>query len=107
MPPLKPDHISPTGDENAAINAGIAADPDAFELDAEWFRNARPAIEVDPDLAAHLRDGSDSPRSARRERVTIILDADIAQHFRSTGSDWQARLNETLRRAVFGTGSRA
>ena len=106
MPPLKPDHISPTGDENAVINAGIAADPDAFELDAEWFRNARPATEVDPDLAAHLRDGSDSPRPGRRERITIILDADIAQHFRSTGSGWQVRLNETLRRAVFGTGSR-
>ena len=106
MPPLKPDHISPTDDENAAINAGIAADPDTFELDAEWFRHARPAIEVDPDLATHLRDASDSPRSARRERITIILDSDIAQHFRSTGSGWQARLNETLRRGVFGTGSR-
>ncbi len=107
MPPLKPDHISPTDDENAAIDAGIAADPDTFELDAVWFRHARLAFEVDPDLATHPRVASDSPRSARRERVTIILDADIAQHFRSTGSDWQARLNETLRRAVFGTGSRA
>ena len=106
MPPLKPDHISPTDDENAAINAGIAADPDTFELDAEWFRQARPAIEVDPGLATHVRDANDSPTAVGRERVTIILDSDLAQHFRSTGSDWQVRLNETLRRAVFGTGSR-
>ena len=106
MPPLKPDHISPTDEENAAINAGIAADPDTFELDAEWFRRARPVNEVDPDLTVPSRDASDSRESLRKERVTIVLDSDIAQHFRSSGSGWQARLNETLRDAVFGTGSR-
>jgi hypothetical protein len=37
MPKLKAGHISPTHDENAGINAGIAADPDARELDAKWF----------------------------------------------------------------------
>ena len=36
--------------EEAAINAGIAADPDTFELDEEWFKEARPAREVDPRL---------------------------------------------------------
>ena len=36
--------------EQAAIDAGIAADPDAFELDDEWFERARPAREVDPGL---------------------------------------------------------
>ena len=36
--------------EQAAIDAGIAADPDAFELDEEWFEQARPAREVDPEL---------------------------------------------------------
>ena len=50
MPKLKPGTISPTPEEEAAINAGIAADPDTFELDAEWFARARPAVEVDPIL---------------------------------------------------------
>lgn len=36
--------------EETAINAGIAADPDTFELDEEWFKEARPAREVDPGL---------------------------------------------------------
>ncbi len=36
--------------EEAAINAGIAADPDTFELDEEWFKEARPAREVHPEL---------------------------------------------------------
>ena len=39
----------------AAINAGIAADPDTFELTPEWFREARPAAEVLPDLVESYR----------------------------------------------------
>jgi hypothetical protein len=48
MPKLKIDHISPTAAEEAAINAGIEADPDARELDDEWFALAKPASEVMP-----------------------------------------------------------
>ena len=49
MPKLKPDTIVPTPEEDAAINAGIAADPDTEELDDAWFARARPASMVDPD----------------------------------------------------------
>ena len=49
MPQLKPGHISPTDEEDAAILAGIAADPDTFELDAEWFATAKAFREVYPD----------------------------------------------------------
>ena len=100
MPPLKPDHISPTDEENAAINAGIAADSDTFELDAEWFKRARPAVEVDPELG---HDTSVTQSSPRKESVTIFLDSDVAQHLRSSGRGWQTRLNKVLRQAVFGT----
>ena len=41
--------------EEAAINAGIAADPDTFELTPEWFKEARPADEVLPDLVESYR----------------------------------------------------
>ena len=50
MPKLKPDHISPTPEEDAAIRAAIAEDPDTFEADEEWFRGARPMKEVLPEL---------------------------------------------------------
>ena len=53
MPKLKTTHISPTSDENAAINEGIAADPDAPELDEDWFARAKPAAEVEPELVHH------------------------------------------------------
>ena len=50
MPKLKPDHISPTPEESAAIRAAIAEDPDTFELDAEWFREAKHVKDVLPEL---------------------------------------------------------
>ena len=50
MPKLKPDDIAPTPEEDAAIRAAIAEDPDTFELDEEWFREAKPLKEVLPEL---------------------------------------------------------
>ena len=38
----------PTSAEDAFINAGIAADPDAFELSDEWFDKAKPATDFFP-----------------------------------------------------------
>ncbi len=39
----------------AAIQAGIAADPDTWELSEDDFARMRPALEVDPELAQKLR----------------------------------------------------
>ena len=44
------DEIADLYGEEVAIQAGIASDPDTFELDDEWFRRARPATEVHPHL---------------------------------------------------------
>lgn len=38
--------------EEAAIQAGIEADPDAYELDSDWFRHASPAKEMLPHIRA-------------------------------------------------------
>ena len=103
MPKLKPETIVPTPEEDAAIDAGIAADPDAEELDDAWFASARPAELVDPDLVEHVRRGRGWQKAPTKEQVTIRLDADITAHFRAGGPGWQTRLNDTLRRAVFGS----
>ena len=42
MPRLKPGTIIPTPKEATAINAGIAADPDTYELSDEEFAQLRP-----------------------------------------------------------------
>ena len=50
MPKMKRKVILPTPEEDAAIRAAIAEDPDTFELDAQWFREAKPLKEVLPEL---------------------------------------------------------
>ena len=54
MPKLKPNHIWATPEEEAAIQAGIAADPDNPELGPEYWATAKTAKEVHPD-------GTDKP----------------------------------------------
>ena len=46
MPKLKTQHISPTPAEDQTINAGIAADKDARELNAAWFTKSKPASQA-------------------------------------------------------------
>ena len=60
MPKLKPGTIWPTPEEEAAIMAGIAADPDNPELDAEYWATAKTAEEVHPD-------GTDKPPRSPQE----------------------------------------
>ena len=43
MPKLKPGTIIPTLEEDDAIAADIAANPDAREIDAAFFSQAEPA----------------------------------------------------------------
>lgn len=41
------------------------------------------------------------PKSpAPKISTTLRLDPDVVEHFRSTGSGWQTRINDTLRKAA-------
>jgi uncharacterized protein (DUF4415 family) len=76
--------IVPTDEEEAAINKGIAEDPDTFVPTDEQFaqmkrRGGRPKLET-PKLP-----------------VTIRLDSDVVDHFKASGSGWQTRMNDALR----------
>lgn len=108
MPPLKPNHISPTDEEDAAINAGIALDPDNPELTDEDVARMRPAIEVVPEIVAwyhaeQARKAKEAERAACKTRVTIRLDADLVARLREGGPGWQTRANAALRQAVLGS----
>ena len=102
MPTLESDAIIPSPQEDAIIDAGIAADPDLPELTDEWFRRARPASEVVPHIVERSRRVRGKQKGPAKERISIRLDADITAHFRVGGRGWQTRLNDTLRRAVVG-----
>ena len=53
MPPLRPGHVSPTLEEDAAINEAIASDPDAIEITGPLV----PMTEADPELVDLWRAG--------------------------------------------------
>lgn len=101
MPKLKVGHVSPSQEEDAAINAGIAADPDARELDAQWFAEAKPASEVlPPEMYAALvaKRPRGRPKADETKVFTAIrLDADLLETFKATGKGWQTRVNAALR----------
>ena len=92
----------PTPEENAQINAGIAADPDARELDADWFKRARPAREVMPPeffeaFAELRRQRGRPPLETPKVATAIRFDADVLAGLRATGKGWQTRVNDTMR----------
>lgn len=84
MPKLKPRTIIPTDEEDAAINAGIKADPDTYELsdEANLHPIGRPKAEV------------------IKDRITISLSQEVTEYFRATGKGWQSRIDEVLREYV-------
>lgn len=96
------DDIAAEYGEETAINVGIAQDPDAPEWTNEDWARARPAIEVAPELVEWSRRTRGKQKAPVKEIISIRLDPDITAHFRASGPGWQTRLNDTLRKAVFG-----
>jgi uncharacterized protein (DUF4415 family) len=105
MPKLKAGYISPTPQEEAAINAGIAADKDARELDDDWFAKAKPASEAFPPeiyaaLVAMKRPRGRPKADETKVFTAIRLDADLLETFKATGKGWQTRVNAVLRQFI-------
>ncbi len=80
---LKPGTQVPTEDEDTAIDRGIEADPDTYELSAGDLKQMQRAVE---------------PASERAQiQVTVRLDDDIVNAFQASGPGWQMRMNDALR----------
>ena len=109
MPKLKPGTILPTPEEDAQIRAGIAADPDTFELDEEWFARARPAREVMPEFVERWKKARAKGEIRVREFVMVEIDLDLAERFGfdsgrkdkdDDGEKWKGRLRRRGGRAA-------
>ena len=81
--------VLPTPEEEAAINAGIAADPDTAELSNEQMNALRP-----------LPRRGRPPTPVPRPMLSLRVDADVLAALRATGPGWQTRINALLREAV-------
>jgi uncharacterized protein (DUF4415 family) len=85
MPALKPGTLIPTDEEDVVINAGIAADPDTYELTDAEFRQLRPLKAGRPKM------------NVTKERITIRLSPDVLNTFKATGKGWQSRIDMVLK----------
>ena len=101
---MRPKLRAPTPEEEAAIQRGIAADPDNPEWTEADFAAARPAAEAVPAVAAaHARRRARGPQKAPTKRlVSIRFDPDVLDALRASGPGWQVRVNEIVRRAILG-----
>jgi uncharacterized protein (DUF4415 family) len=91
-----------TDEDDAALIAAAEADPDNPPLTDDQLRRMRPAHEVCPQLVARqLRRERGRPKSAvTKQQVTLRIDRDVLDKFRSTGEGWQRRINDVLRKAA-------
>ena len=70
-------------------------DPDdAPELTDEWFEKAD--LYDGEKLIRRGRRPSDSPKQA----ISLRVDADVLEKFKSDGPGWQSRMNDALRKAA-------
>lgn len=76
----------PSDEEDAIINAGIAADPDTYELSSEEFKQLRPVGRPKAEVT--------------KERITIRLSPEVLEHFRAKGKGWQTRMDEALKEYI-------
>ena len=78
-------------------------DGEVRELTTADFRAMKP-LDQFPELAKLIRGrGERGPqKTPTKQQVTLRLDKDVLERFRSTGSGWQKRINEALRKAKVG-----
>jgi uncharacterized protein (DUF4415 family) len=91
---------SMTDEEDARLTAAAEADPDNPPLTEEFWRNARPASEVHPELVARYRGQRGPGKVPAKVLISLRIDPDVIEHFRATGDGWQARINSALRAAA-------
>lgn len=82
----------PTPSDDTAIDAGIAADPDAREWTEEDIAQARPAIDVLPTPVLAAFDGARKRgrpvATTSKVKVMLRIDPDVVDAYRNTGPGW-------------------
>ncbi len=77
---------------------------DVPPLTEEELAGMKPLREVFPDLAefaAKRKRGQRGPqRAPTKKPVTIRIDRDVLDKYKATGTGWQSRMNDALRRGT-------
>ena len=104
--PQKAKLILPTPEEDVAINAGIAADPDTFELTEEHFKKMRPTSEVHPEIVEAYRRSRGKQKAPTKVAISIRLSSDVLDAYKKAGPGWQGRIDDDLQELLAGRKSK-
>jgi len=74
----------PSDEEDLVIKAGISADPDTREFTQAEFMQLRP-----------MR--GRPVGSGKKVQMTVRVDTDVIEAFKSAGDGWQTRMNDALK----------
>lgn len=91
-----------TPEEEAAIQRGIALDPDNPEMTEEDFARAKPTRDVMPELVERYLRSRGKQKRPTKVLVSLRLDQVVVDRLRASGRGWQSRANEMLKKAVLG-----
>lgn len=80
-------------------------DEESPELDADFFARAKPGVEALPhllgeEMASRLLRRRGPQKTPTKALISLRLDQDVIDHFRSGGDGWQSRMNAALREAA-------
>jgi uncharacterized protein (DUF4415 family) len=90
-----------TDEEEAGIQAQIAADPDAPEATDSELAQARPFAKAFPQFAEAIRRARGRPQVDHpKQQISLRLDPDVIAAYKKSGKGWQGRVNEILRKAA-------
>jgi uncharacterized protein (DUF4415 family) len=92
--------IYPTPEENERINAGIAADPDTWELTEEDFAQMRPTSETHPEIVEAYRRARGKQKAPTKIATSIRLSETVLEAYKKSGPGWQARIDQDLQDLV-------
>ncbi|MEQ8434109.1 MAG: BrnA antitoxin family protein [Oceanicaulis sp.] len=95
-------------EEEAEINAGIAADPDTFELSDEWFKTAKRTEDLEPELRDHIyrmQGRPPKPDAEKKTRVNVTLDREVHEALKRKAAEQErggasTYINALLRREL-------
>ena len=90
-----------TDKEDADVTQGASADPDNALVSSERIAKMRPASEVLPEIVARYR-GQRGPQKSKpvKEQISLRVDPEVLEYFRSLGPGWMAHMNDALRKAA-------